>query len=79
MTMDLQCSKCQGSMEEGFLPEYAHPTLLVTRWYPGAPREAEVRVLGMKVGEWLDVHQDKMRLVSTYRCTGCGYLESYAK
>lgn len=60
------------------MPEYAHPTLLVTRWYPGPPKEAEVRLLGMKVGEWLDVQESKMRLVASYRCTSCGYLESYA-
>ncbi len=76
---DLKCAKCQGSMEEGFMPEYAHPTLLVTRWYPGAPKEAEIRVLGMKVVEWLDLRESGMRVVSTYRCVNCGYLESYAK
>lgn len=75
---DLTCLRCKSKMEEGFLPEYAHPTLLVTRWYPGVPKEADIRVMGMKVGEWLEVQEKNMRLVSTYRCVGCGYLESYA-
>lgn len=79
MTLEIVCQKCKGLMEEGFMPEYAHPLLLVTRWHPGAPKDAEIRVLGMKVGEWLEVREANMRLVSTYRCTECGYLESYAK
>lgn len=73
------CPKCDRSMEEGFIPEYAHPTLLVSKWHPGPPQEADLRLLGLKVGEWLDVRADKMRAISTYRCVGCGFLESYAK
>lgn len=75
----LNCSKCHSSLEDGFLLEYAYPTLLATRWYPGAPEEAEIRLLGMKVGEWLKVREQNMRIVSTFRCTSCGFLESYAK
>lgn len=79
MTDDLRCLRCKGDMEQGFMPEYAHPTLLVTRWYLGAPKEAEIKLLGMKVAEWLDVKEADMRLVVTYRCVSCGYLESFAK
>jgi hypothetical protein len=66
-------------MEEGFMPEWTHPSLSVSKWYPGAPKEAEIKLMGVKVAEWLEVYADRLRLITTYRCTGCGYLESYAK
>lgn len=75
----MKCSKCDSEMEEGFMPEWTHPTLSVSKWYPGSPKETEVKLLGLKVGEWLDVNAEKMRLITTFRCTGCGFLESYAK
>lgn len=73
------CPKCGNSMEVGFMPEWTHPQLSVSKWYPGAPREAELKLLGVKVGEWLDINAANMRVITTYRCSGCGYLESYAK
>ncbi|MBX9771567.1 MAG: hypothetical protein K2X29_09365 [Candidatus Obscuribacterales bacterium] len=75
----MKCPKCPSDMEEGFMPEWTHPSLSVSKWYPGAPKEAEIKLMGVKVAEWLEVYADRLRLITTYRCTGCGYLESYAK
>jgi hypothetical protein len=66
------CPKCQGAMEEGFIPDgigslrAAKPS----EWYPG---EWERSI-------WTGVKQIGRNHfeVRTYRCTGCGYLESYA-
>jgi hypothetical protein len=66
------CPKCQGAMEEGFIPDRigALRAAQPTEWYKDALQRSVwfgVKTLGK-------VHHE----VRTYRCTGCGYLESYA-
>lgn len=56
-------------MEEGFILDYAHSGATVSKWTEGAPKPSTWS--GLKVNEPLQV--------ATYRCTGCGYLESYAR
>jgi hypothetical protein len=58
-------------MEKGFLPDYAHAGMFIQRWVKGLPGKSW----------WKGLHYDKgeSRFVETYRCTGCGYLKSYAK
>lgn len=66
------CSKCQGLMEEGFIPDGigALRASKITEWYEGI---AESSIwTGVKV---TGTAHYKVR---TYRCTKCGYLESYA-
>jgi predicted RNA-binding Zn-ribbon protein involved in translation (DUF1610 family) len=64
------CPRCGGSMEVGFLMDasvargYAEPT----RWAEGQPIPSI----------WSGVKNKVRRRVDTYRCTECGYLESYA-
>ena len=64
------CPRCGDSMEVGFLmdanfgKDYAEPT----RWAEGEP----------VVSFWTGVKNSIKRKVRTYRCTACGYLESYA-
>ena len=66
------CPKCQSVMEEGFIPDgigslrAAKPS----EWYQGE----------LKRSVWTGVQQiGKTHFeVRTYRCTECGYLESYA-
>ena len=57
-------------METGFIVDEGHGTRTVARWYRGEP------VRSMWVG--LKVRKKEAIDVSTYRCTRCGYLESYA-
>lgn len=64
------CPKCQHEMERGFLPEYVqgrvgtHPI-----WARGRPQRSFW--FGIKVPA------NHLRVI-TFRCTGCGFLESYA-
>jgi hypothetical protein len=64
------CPKCEGNMVEGFVGDHSHGNLLVARWMAGKPRPGifwEVDPTGVET-----------RKVATFRCVGCGYLESYA-
>lgn len=64
------CPKCQHAMESGFVADNTHGGTLQSTWVDGAP------VRSMWTGLKLKGHE---RLpVTTYRCTRCGYLESYA-
>jgi len=64
------CPRCGQKMEIGFLLDanwgkgYAEPA----RWAEGRPQTSI----------WTGVRNPVRRRVDTYRCTGCGYLESYA-
>lgn len=71
MGKQLECPKCQGTMERGFLKDTGglgavqRPT-----WIAGEP------VWSNWTGVIIDVQVTLE--VATYRCTVCGYLESYA-
>ena len=65
------CPKCEGRMQEGYMADHGHGGgFHQPAWHPEA---ADKRWWGLKV--------DKKRLkpVTTFRCTRCGYLENYAK
>ncbi|HVT27026.1 MAG TPA: hypothetical protein VHE81_03305, partial [Lacipirellulaceae bacterium] len=68
------CPKCGGGMEDGFIaalstPRYLYPHYL-SRWARGAPARSFL------FGIWLP---RELLPTRTYRCTSCGYLESYAR
>ena len=66
------CPKCQRSMEEGFLLDKGHMDLASTaEWLEGVPEKSFWSGIKTKGRERLPVR--------TFRCTGCGYLESYAR
>ncbi|MBZ5593146.1 MAG: PF20097 family protein [Acidobacteriia bacterium] len=61
----MTCPKCNAEMEEGFL---AGQRLAV--WIEGPPQKSF----------WLgvNVRGRERRTIRTFRCTKCGFLESYA-
>jgi hypothetical protein len=79
-----QCPKCRGNMEEGFVPDNAHLGVVPARWYVGKlelTEDAPLLSLSMSVAGFVNpesIKGAKGLLISTFRCTGCGYLESYA-
>jgi hypothetical protein len=69
------CSKCHGSLEEGFIFDHEAQALgNASEWYEGAPPERSFRSFWF--GPKLEGRSH--RVIRTYRCTECGYLESYA-
>src|SRR5687768_3844050 len=69
---ELRCLRCQTPMEPGFLLELDFQgKRRRIRWVDGIPKRSR----------WFgDVSTSDRRVlgVQTYRCTRCGYLESYA-
>lgn len=67
----IECAKCRGRMEEGFISDNTHGGVLASRWVEGQPENSF----------WTGIKTSgkKQVQVTTYRCTSCGYLESYAK
>jgi len=62
----MNCSKCKSRMEDGFIPD---SELGPEFWVPGPRPSFWQRFLGYK---------NKVP-ITTYRCTKCGALESYAE
>jgi hypothetical protein len=63
----LSCLRCEGGMVAGFSPNVTKNQMV---WYEGEPPKTyrESFMFGRKA-----------LMVTTYRCSVCGYLESYAE
>jgi len=66
MNETYKCPKCGEQMREGFILEHRLPS----RWIAGKP---EASFLGDAKAKGRE-----QRHIESYRCVGCGYLESYA-
>lgn len=70
MAFSLKCPKCERAMEEGYILESGQGGPSVSSWIEGPPEKSFWT--GVKV-------RDRANLpIRTFRCTRCGYLESYA-
>ena len=66
-----RCPKCNCAMVQGFIVDFhAGGQRLVSNWVEGAPEKS--------FWHRTDVPADKCIPVGTFRCSGCGLLESYA-
>ena len=63
------CPRCQGSMSVGFIVDATEGGSAVASWVEGPPVR---RWYGIKVGK------NAKYEIQTWRCTRCGFLESYA-
>jgi predicted nucleic-acid-binding Zn-ribbon protein len=70
MTLPVKCPKCSGRMEEGFVLDRTYGANLQATWVEGSPTKSF----------WTGVQvRGRQRLpVTTFRCSSCGYLESFA-
>lgn len=69
--MSKPCLRCGRTMEEGFLVDTADSgSSKVGAWHRGRPDQ---RWWGLKV------RKSERLTVTSWRCTSCGLLESYAK
>ena len=68
--MSKACGKCGGTMTVGVIVDHTSRAAYPERWQKGEP----------SVSKWWGLRQDtKAQLdVETWRCTLCGFLESYA-
>jgi hypothetical protein len=70
MDQDRNCPKCGSLMEIGFTLDVGHGSFLPSIWVQGFPEGSFWTIT--KIGG-----KTKLR-VDSYRCTHCGFLESYA-
>ena len=70
----IQCPKCRGVMVQGFIVDLTVSKFCrVTNWCEGAPGKPTW------FGTNVPVQAEKCIPVCTFRCSICGFLESYAK
>lgn len=65
-----RCQKCDARMEPGYVLDQAYGGMAQSAWVEGAPERSFWTGLKLKGRQRLPV--------TTYRCSRCGYLESYA-
>ena len=68
--LPLSCPRCSGSMESGYILDEGYGTRTVAKWVAGEPERS--------IWTGLKLRGKAPHDVVTYRCKGCGYLESYA-
>ena len=66
----LDCPRCGGSLEPGYVVDEGHGTRTVAKWIAGEPERSIWT--GLKTRG-----KDKLE-ITTFRCRRCGFLESYA-
>jgi hypothetical protein len=68
----IDCPRCsRGELILGFIADYSHASIRVSTWVEGHPERAFLT--GTKAPP------EKSIPVGTFRCSNCGYLESYAR
>lgn len=71
--MSYECAKCHSGMQEGYLLEKGHCNELSPEvWVAGSPSERTF--LGR-----ISIKGKVTYNVRTFRCTNCGFFESYAR
>ena len=65
-----RCPKCSSPMQQGFLIDQNENSRFVCHWAAGAPHKSFWS--GTKLPD------EEPIPVGTFRCSACGYLESYA-
>ncbi len=64
------CPKCNNAMEPGFVLDQTYGANTQSSWIEGTPERTFWTGVKLKGRE--------RHMVTTFRCTTCGYLESYA-
>jgi hypothetical protein len=71
MALALKCSKCSGEMQEGLVVDLSYKGVISSMW-------VEDQAVGGGAPVTVDNHKRKLKTI-TYRCSNCGFLDSYAK
>ena len=76
-TEAIRCPKCNGVMVQGFIADYkGDDRRRVSEWVEGAPGKPSW--FGW-FGTGVPAPREKCLPVGTFRCSVCGFLESYAR
>ena len=66
-----ECPKCKNRMEEGFIKDQGYGEAHPASWVGGQPEKS--------FWEGTKTRGKQQVRITVYRCTSCGYLESYAR
>ncbi len=65
------CPKCGRTMVQGFVPDLNYQAVGISVWVEGPPQKS--------FWSGTDARWERSIPIATFRCSGCGYLESYAR
>jgi hypothetical protein len=68
------CPQCRVAMEAGHLVDHAHARLLAGKWVKGP-----VDWTGIEWWEGKRLKDHDVYRITSYRCPGCGMLQSFAR
>jgi hypothetical protein len=71
MAVNFKCSKCSGEMQEGLVVDFNYAGILRSMWVEDQAQNS--------AGQGPTVKGKRKVKTITYRCSNCGYLDSYAK
>lgn len=69
--MPQRCAKCGGRMERGFVVDNTYGARVVSHWAAGEPLKSFWQGTKLPAADMIPI--------GTFRCSSCGYLESYAR
>jgi hypothetical protein len=70
MALKLNCSKCHSDMQQGLVVDLSYAGILRSMWVEDQAEDGVVAGIA-------DNHKRKVKTI-TYRCSNCGFLDSYA-
>ena len=76
MSTKPDCPECRSRMEEGFIPDMSQGAAVQMFWHAGTPEDQTF--LGLKMGT-IKIDKSEAVKITAYRCTRCGFLQSYAR
>jgi len=71
VALKLNCSKCDSYMQQGVVVDLSYAGILRSMWVEDQAENSVVAGIP-------DHHRRKVKAI-TYRCSNCGFLDSYAK
>jgi ribosomal protein L44E len=71
MALRFNCSKCNSDMQQGLVVDLSYAGIIQSMWIEDQPENSVVAGIA-------DHHKRKAKTI-TYRCSNCGFLDSYAK
>ena len=71
MALMLDCSKCDSHMQQGVVVDMSYAGILRSMWVEDQAENSVIAGIP-------DHHKRKVNTI-TYRCSNCGFLDSYAK
>ena len=71
MALMLNCSECNSHMQQGVVVDMSYAGILRSMWVEDQAENSVIAGIP-------DHHKRKVNTI-TYRCSNCGFLDSYAK